>query len=284
MRPIRDALGRVLARDIVSAIDVPAHDNSAMDGYALRGSELLADAPTQLRIVGSGLAGQNFDGEVPAHGCVRITTGAVMPPGLDTVVPQEFTQRRRPGMCSMPPGVRARRRQPAPGRRRPGAWRAGAVGGPGAASGRPGAAGLARPGRGAGAPAPARGLLLHRRRIALDRRAARHRLRLRQQPLHAVGHAAAPGRGRHRPGRGARRTRGTGRGLHAGGGLRRCGHHLGRRQRRRGRPHQADHGRARRGAVLEDRHAARPADGHRAHRPARPRRPSCSACPATRWR
>ena len=91
-RPIRDALGRVLARDIVSAIDVPAHDNSAMDGYALRGSELRADAPTRLRIVGSGLAGQNFSGDVPAGGCVRITTGAVMPFGLDTVVPQEFTQ------------------------------------------------------------------------------------------------------------------------------------------------------------------------------------------------
>jgi molybdopterin molybdotransferase len=92
MRPIRDALGRVLARDVVSAIDVPANDNSAMDGFALRGSELSADAPTRLRIVGSGLAGQNFGGAVPAGGCVRITTGAVMPAGLDTVVPQEFTQ------------------------------------------------------------------------------------------------------------------------------------------------------------------------------------------------
>jgi len=64
-RPIRDALGRVLARDVVSAIDVPAHDNSAMDGYALRGAELRADAPTLLRVVGSGLAGLNFDGDVP---------------------------------------------------------------------------------------------------------------------------------------------------------------------------------------------------------------------------
>ena len=91
-RPIRDALGRVLARDIVSASDVPAHDNSAMDGFALRGTELLADAMTRLRIAGSGLAGQNFSGEVPAMACVRITTGAVMPAWLDTVVPQEFTQ------------------------------------------------------------------------------------------------------------------------------------------------------------------------------------------------
>ena len=92
LRPIRDALGRVLARDIVCAIDVPAHDNSAMDGFALRGSELRGDATTRLRIVGTGLAGQNFAGEVPAQACVRITTGAVMPQGLDTVVPQEFTR------------------------------------------------------------------------------------------------------------------------------------------------------------------------------------------------
>jgi molybdopterin molybdotransferase len=108
MRPIRDALGRVLARDIVSAIDVPAHDNSAMDGFALRGAELLADAPTRLRIVGTGLAGQNFRGDVPAAACVRITTGAVMPPGLDTVVPQEFTKIEADGSGEhllVPPGL-----------------------------------------------------------------------------------------------------------------------------------------------------------------------------------
>jgi molybdopterin molybdotransferase len=102
---LRDALGRVLARDIVSAIDVPAHDNSAMDGYALRGADLHAAAPTRLRIAGSGLAGQNFSGEVPAGACVRITTGAVMPPGLDTVVPQEFAQVGADGWLQVPPGA-----------------------------------------------------------------------------------------------------------------------------------------------------------------------------------
>ena len=88
---LRSALGRVLAADVVSPIDVPSHDNSAMDGYALRGAELAGDGPTRLRVAGSGLAGQQFAGAVDAGGCVRIMTGAVMPAGLDTVVPQEFT-------------------------------------------------------------------------------------------------------------------------------------------------------------------------------------------------
>ncbi len=89
---LRSSLGRVLARDIVSAIDVPAHDNSAMDGYALRGADLEAGADTVLRVAGTGFAGQSFSGAVPAGHCVRIMTGAVMPEGLDTVVPQEFTK------------------------------------------------------------------------------------------------------------------------------------------------------------------------------------------------
>ena len=89
---LRSSLGRVLAHDIVSAIDVPAHDNSAMDGYALRGSELAADGDTLLKMAGTGFAGQAFAGAVPAGHCVRIMTGAVMPAGLDTVVPQEITK------------------------------------------------------------------------------------------------------------------------------------------------------------------------------------------------
>jgi molybdopterin molybdotransferase len=90
---IRSALGRVLARDIVSAINVPSHDNSAMDGYALRGADLLPDAETVLQVMGTGLAGQQFGGDaVAARQCVRIMTGAVMPAGLDTVVPQEFVK------------------------------------------------------------------------------------------------------------------------------------------------------------------------------------------------
>ena len=89
---LRASLGRVLARDIVSAIDVPSHDNSAMDGYALRANDLGASGDTLLPVAGTGFAGQAYDVAVPAGHCVRIMTGAVMPAGLDTVVPQEFTK------------------------------------------------------------------------------------------------------------------------------------------------------------------------------------------------
>ncbi|MFL6661773.1 MAG: gephyrin-like molybdotransferase Glp [Rhizobacter sp.] len=101
---IRSALGRVLAQDIVSTIDVPSHDNSAMDGYAMRGSDLLVDAPTALDVAGTGYAGDRFEGEVLAGQCLRIMTGAVMPVGLDTVVPQEFAE-AKDGKVTIPPGV-----------------------------------------------------------------------------------------------------------------------------------------------------------------------------------
>ncbi|MEP7296747.1 MAG: gephyrin-like molybdotransferase Glp [Burkholderiales bacterium] len=87
---LRSALGRVLAHDVASSFNVPAHDNSAMDGYALRGADLAADATTVLRVSGSGFAGQADIASARAGECVRIMTGAVMPAGLDTVVPQEF--------------------------------------------------------------------------------------------------------------------------------------------------------------------------------------------------
>lgn len=90
--PLRSALGRVLARDLISTLNVPAQDNAAMDGYALRGSELVASGDTVLRIAGRGLAGVPFTGTPGAGECVRIMTGAVMPAGLDTVVPQEFVR------------------------------------------------------------------------------------------------------------------------------------------------------------------------------------------------
>ncbi|MDB5742670.1 MAG: molybdopterin molybdenumtransferase MoeA [Polaromonas sp.] len=123
--PLFDALGRVLATDVISPFDVPPHDNSAMDGYAFAGQELAptlvalrtalppegAAAPAAwqsqsrgpgwsgtastnealvLQVVGTAMAGKAWTGSVGVGQCVRIMTGAVMPAGLDTVVPQEF--------------------------------------------------------------------------------------------------------------------------------------------------------------------------------------------------
>ncbi len=89
---VRQSLGRVLAEDIVPSINVPAHDNSAMDGYAVRFSDLSA-AETRLTEVGTALAGRVFEGAVGPGECVRIMTGAVMPAGTDTVVIQEITRK-----------------------------------------------------------------------------------------------------------------------------------------------------------------------------------------------
>lgn len=87
--PLRDALERIVAADVISPIDVPAHDNSAMDGYALRSADLREDAESRLSVVGASLAGHPFDGALRAGQCVRIMTGAMMPSGADTVVMQE---------------------------------------------------------------------------------------------------------------------------------------------------------------------------------------------------
>lgn len=86
------ALGRILAADVVVAAPVPAHANSAMDGYAVRGADLAVVGETTLRCSGTALAGHPFTGRVEAGACVRITTGAVLPVGADTVVMQEDTQ------------------------------------------------------------------------------------------------------------------------------------------------------------------------------------------------
>ena len=97
--PVRDALGRVLAQEIVPAINVPSHDNSAMDGYALRFSDL--EKP--LKEIGTALAGKPFNGRVGDGECVRIMTGAVMPAGTDTVVIQEIVKKEG-GHIVVPPG------------------------------------------------------------------------------------------------------------------------------------------------------------------------------------
>jgi molybdopterin molybdotransferase len=82
------SLDRILAEPVAAAIDVPAQDNSAMDGYALRAQ----DAGQPLRLIGTALAGHAFAGTVTAGTCVRIMTGAPVPAGADCVVMQENTQ------------------------------------------------------------------------------------------------------------------------------------------------------------------------------------------------
>jgi len=84
------ALGRVLAADIISPVSVPPHDNSAMDGYAFDGAQLRPGSALTLKVVGTALAGKGWVGSVNAGECVRIMTGAIMPSGLNTVVPQEL--------------------------------------------------------------------------------------------------------------------------------------------------------------------------------------------------
>ncbi|HEX5286288.1 MAG TPA: molybdopterin molybdotransferase MoeA, partial [Polaromonas sp.] len=109
--PLFEALGRVLADDVISPFDVPPHDNSAMDGYAFDGQQLRPDSMLELQVVGTALAGKAWQGNggpVKAGQCVKIMTGAVMPQGLDTVVPQEFVtlnQVAEISRISIPPGL-----------------------------------------------------------------------------------------------------------------------------------------------------------------------------------
>jgi molybdopterin molybdotransferase len=102
--PLFDALDRVLAQDVMSPINVPPHNNSAMDGYALDGTQL-SDQPLHLRVVGTALAGRVWQGQVQAGECLKIMTGAILPEGMDTVVPQEFTQSAGNDQIVIPAGV-----------------------------------------------------------------------------------------------------------------------------------------------------------------------------------
>ena len=103
--PLLSALGRVLAADIVSPISVPAHDNSAMDGYAFRGAQLLDDAPASFAVIGTVYAGRPSDAVPQAGQCVRIMTGGVMPEGCDTVIPQELVATTSEQAITIAPGV-----------------------------------------------------------------------------------------------------------------------------------------------------------------------------------
>ena len=86
------AINRILANDLLSPIDVPAADNSAMDGYAFDSKCLsVSDATVSLKIIGTAFAGKPYEGKINSGECLKIMTGAVMPTGCDTVIPQELT-------------------------------------------------------------------------------------------------------------------------------------------------------------------------------------------------
>lgn len=89
----KDTLGRILAEDIRASFDIPALPNSARDGYALRGADLTPSGMVRLRVVAEVPAGSYYNREIREGEAVRILTGALLPPGTDTVVMQEHIQR-----------------------------------------------------------------------------------------------------------------------------------------------------------------------------------------------
>jgi molybdopterin molybdotransferase len=103
--PLRDALGRVLAEDVVAPVNVPPFDNSAVDGYAVRGDDLVIKGEKRLTIVDRVMAGHAATHAVKAGEAIRIFTGAPMPAGADTVFMQEDC--RVDGDCVVvPPGLK----------------------------------------------------------------------------------------------------------------------------------------------------------------------------------
>ncbi|NAW56476.1 MULTISPECIES: molybdopterin molybdotransferase MoeA [unclassified Vibrio] len=103
--PLAQALGYVLAEDILSPIHVPPFDNSAMDGYAIRIADLKNN--DTLPLVGKSFAGQPFEGEWPQNTCVRIMTGAKIPSGCDAVIMQENTEATENGIRFMQADVQS---------------------------------------------------------------------------------------------------------------------------------------------------------------------------------
>jgi molybdopterin molybdotransferase len=92
--PIRSALGRIVAKNVFTQLKIPPHDNSAMDGYAVRGADLPTEGKAQLTVIGTSLAGQLYSKTIQPGQCTRIFTGAVIPPGADTVIMQEHVERQ----------------------------------------------------------------------------------------------------------------------------------------------------------------------------------------------
>lgn len=89
---LHGALGRILAQDIQSPMQVPSYTNSAMDGYAINSADLNIEGVQSLQLIGSVFAGHPFEQTVQVGQCVRIMTGAMLPPGVDTVIMQEHVE------------------------------------------------------------------------------------------------------------------------------------------------------------------------------------------------
>ncbi|MEA5102935.1 molybdopterin molybdotransferase MoeA [Pantoea sp. S18] len=96
-----EAAGRITAKPILSPLDVPSFDNSAMDGYALRLADIAPDRV--LPVAGKAFAGAPYNGEWPAGSVIRIMTGAPIPAGCDAVVMQEQTEQRDGGIVITAP-------------------------------------------------------------------------------------------------------------------------------------------------------------------------------------
>ena len=105
--PLHQALGRVLAEDLVALRTQPPAALSAMDGYAVRAADV-ANGPATLALIGEVAAGHPFEGTVGPGQAARIFTGGVMPDGADTVVVQELTTREENRVTTMKPTAKAR--------------------------------------------------------------------------------------------------------------------------------------------------------------------------------
>ncbi len=110
--PVGRGLGRILAEDIRSGMDVPPTDNSAVDGYAVRSADIPSGATRELTVVADLPAGAVFSGALHTGHALRIMTGAPMPAGADTVYPQEIVDRRGDHVTipSLPRGANVRQR------------------------------------------------------------------------------------------------------------------------------------------------------------------------------
>ena len=103
---LANSQGHILAEDVLSPLNMPPFDNSAMDGYAFRFADW-QDGKV-MPVAGTALAGQPFSGDIPAGACLRIMTGAQVPAGLDTVIMQEHTAQTSEGVLfTQPPKAKA---------------------------------------------------------------------------------------------------------------------------------------------------------------------------------